>query len=59
MDMIILHYPTAEVDILRNVDADFIEDIFAGDVELYLEDRGYNTNDIHYMCAEEIVINEK
>ena len=59
MDIIILHYPTQEVEILRNVDADFVEAFFGGDVELYLEDRGYNLNDIHYMCAEEIVINEK
>lgn len=58
MDIAILNYPTGEVDVLRGIDVDFISDIFADDVEAYLESVGYNIHDIHYMCADEIVINE-
>lgn len=58
MDIAILNYPTGEVDVLRGIDADFVSVFFADDIEAYLEDRGYNIHDIHYMCADEIVINE-
>lgn len=57
MDIAILNYTTGEVDILRNVDPDFV-DAFYGDVETYLEEEGYNTNDIHYMCAKELIVND-
>lgn len=58
MDVVILNYPTGEVDVLRNIDPDFVSTFFADDMELYLEDRGYNVNDIHYMCADKLAIND-
>lgn len=50
MDIAVLNYPTGEVDILRNV--------FCEDVESFLENQGYNLHDIHYMCSEEMIIND-
>lgn len=58
MDIAILNYPTGQVDVLRGVDEDFLSDIFADEVECYLESQGYNINDIHYMCADELTIND-
>jgi ubiquinone biosynthesis protein Coq4 len=58
MDIAILNYPTGELDVLRNIDPDFVSTFFDDDMELYLEDRGYNIHDIHYMCTDELVINE-
>lgn len=58
MDIAILNYPTGEVDVLRNIDPDFVSTFFGDDMELYLEDRGYNVNDIHYMCSDELAIND-
>ena len=58
MNIIILNYPTGEVDILKNVDIDFVDTFFGGDVALYLEDKGYKISDISYMCTEnELTIN--
>lgn len=59
MDIAIFNYPTCEIDIIRGIDVDFVETFFGGDIELYLEDIGYCIDDIHYMCAEELPINEK
>lgn len=58
MDIVILNHPTSEVDVLKNVDFDFVDAFFAGDVEIYLADKGYNVDEIHYMCTDELVINE-
>lgn len=58
MDIVILNYPTGEVDVLKNVNPDFVGTFFADDVEMYLADKGYNVDEIHYMCTDELVINE-
>lgn len=58
MDIAILNYPTGEVDVIRGIDVDYIDESFGGDVELYLDKQGYNINDIHYMCVDELVIND-
>jgi hypothetical protein len=46
------------VDVIRGIDVDYIDESFGGDVELYLDEQGYNINDIHYMCVDELVIND-
>lgn len=58
MDIAIFNYPTGEVDVIRGLDDDVIQAQYEGDIEEYLDDCGYNIHDIHYMCADEIVINE-
>lgn len=58
MDIAILLYDTCEVKILRNVDEDLIDDVYDGNVELYLNERGYSTNNSYYMCGDDIIINE-
>lgn len=54
--IVVLNYATSEVVIHENVDNDFISDVFADDIESYLESIGYNVNDIHYMCGDNIEI---
>lgn len=58
MDIAILDYTTCEVIILRNVDPQMIEVKYEDNVELYLESEGYNMNQIHYMCGDEINVTE-
>ena len=58
MDIAILNYPSGEVYVIREVNYDLIEAKYEGDVEMYLDDCGYNTSDIHYMCSDEIIIND-
>ena len=57
MDIAILNYPTGKVDILRDVEIRFAY-VFSDDVEDFLKYQGYKLEDIHYMCSEEIIINE-
>lgn len=57
MDIAVLNYPTGEVDILRDVEIRFSY-VFSDDVEDFLKYQGYELEDIHYMCSEEIIINE-
>ena len=49
MDIVILNYPTGEVDVIRGLDTDVIETHYEGDIELYLSEQGYSVHDIHYM----------
>lgn len=58
MNIVILNYPTGEVDVIKGIDDDFIEAKYEGDIEEYLDDCGYKTSDIHYMYADTLVINE-
>lgn len=58
MDIAVLNYPTGEVDVIRGLDDDVIQAQYEGDIEEYLDDCGYNIHAIHYMCADEIVIND-
>lgn len=58
MDIVILNYPTGEVDVIRGLDADVIETHYEGDIELYLSEQGYSVHDIHYMCTDELIVNE-
>lgn len=58
MDIAILNYPTGQVDVLRGVDEDVIQAQYEGDIEEYLDDCGYNFDDIRYMCADELTIND-
>ena len=58
MDIAILDTSTGQVDIMRNVDEDFIDTFYEGDASLYLEDHGYNVNNIQYMCNDSIKVNE-
>lgn len=58
MDIVILNYPSGEVDVIREVNENLIDAEYEGDVELYLDDCGYNTSHIHYMCSDSIIINE-
>lgn len=58
MDIAILNYSTGEVDVIRGVDEDVIQAQYEGDIEEYLDDCGYDVNDIHYMCSETLVIND-
>jgi hypothetical protein len=58
MDIAILNYPTGEVDVIREVSDSLIEAKYEGDVEWYLDDCGYNTSHIHYMCSNNIIIND-
>lgn len=53
MTIVVLDYSTASCDILQNVDADLIVEKFEDDVELYLEDIGYNLHDIYYMVTDD------
>lgn len=58
MDIVILNYPSGEVDVIREVNENLIDAEYEGDIELYLADCGYNTSHIHYMCSGNIIINE-
>ena len=58
MDIAILNYPTGEVDILRNVDESLIDSEFGGDVEMYLDSIGYRVNNIHWMCGDNMIVND-
>ena len=57
MDIAILNYPTGEVDIIRDAQVYFNYQ-FTDSVEEFLEAQGYNINEIHYMCADELTIND-
>lgn len=58
MDIAILNYASGEVDVIRNLDDDLIEAKYEGDVEWYLDDCGYKTSQIYYMCSDNIIIND-
>lgn len=58
MDIVILNYPTGEVDIIRGLDAEVIETQYEGNIESYLYEQGYSVHDIHYMCTDELIVNE-
>lgn len=58
MDIVILNYPTGEVDVIRGLELDNIEAKYEGSIEEYLNDCGYNTHDINYMCVEDFKLNE-
>ena len=52
----VLKKDALEVDILQSVDPYFVDEIFGGDYELYLEDRGYNLAEISYIVSEDLNI---
>lgn len=58
MDIVILNYPTGEVDVIRGLDERLIEAKYEGNIEEYLDDCGYNTHNIHYMSTKKFKLNE-
>ena len=59
MDIAILDTSTGQVDIMRNVDEDFISVVYADDMLAYLEDHGYNVDYVQFMCHDNIKVNHK
>jgi hypothetical protein len=55
MTIVVLNYATTEVVIHKDVDMDFIDSNYEGNVESYLvEEYGYNADEIYYMCGDEV-----
>lgn len=55
MTIVVLNYATTEVVIHKDVDMNFIDFKYEGNVESYLvEEYGYNVDEIYYMCGDEV-----
>lgn len=57
MDIVVLNYPTGEVDVIRGIDEDLIEAKYEGNVGEYLYDCGYREDEVSFMCVDKFKLN--
>lgn len=55
MDIVVLDYSTGSVEIYKNIDDEYIEREYGGDIEEYLcEERDYSGNDCYWMAQDKL-----
>lgn len=55
MDIAVLNYGTGCVEIYKNIDEDYIENEYEGDIEEYLsEERNYRSSDSYWMAQDKL-----